>query len=159
MSGRKSRQKGQRGEREAAKVLSTLWGMEVVRGVQFSGSPDSPDLKGLTKIGLHPEVKRDETTISNKVQRLLNERCPVIGTYKNEKYVIFKVGGGGVKTLHRLPVISVTKSIYAAINQATNDSGPDLIPFVMSRRNRQPWYFIVKLSDFDEFQKKIEETR
>ena len=56
--GRPSRDKGKRGEREAAKALADLLGIEVRRGVQFQGGPDSPDVVGLP--GIHVEVKRTE---------------------------------------------------------------------------------------------------
>lgn len=57
--GRMSRQKGKRGEREAAAELGALLGCEARRGVQYQGGPDSPDvvLKGL---GIHVECKRVE---------------------------------------------------------------------------------------------------
>lgn len=56
--GRRSRDKGKRGEREAAKLLSEILNVPVVRGQQRKGGPDSPDVIGVT--GLHIEVKRSE---------------------------------------------------------------------------------------------------
>lgn len=53
-----SRQKGARGERELANYLRERGFEEARRGQQFSGSPDSPDVKGLP--GLHIEAKRVE---------------------------------------------------------------------------------------------------
>jgi len=52
-----SKQKGARGEREAAKYLRESWGIEdAKRGCQHAGGFDSPDIKhGLT--GYHIEVK------------------------------------------------------------------------------------------------------
>lgn len=57
--GRMSRQKGKRGEREAAAELGALLGCDARRGVQFQGGPDSPDvvLKG---VNIHVEAKRVE---------------------------------------------------------------------------------------------------
>ena len=49
-----SRQKGARGERQLAKKLSE-YGYECRRGVQYQGSPDSPDVIGLPN--LHIECK------------------------------------------------------------------------------------------------------
>lgn len=49
-----SRQKGARGERSFAKLLREH-GYEAERGVQYQGSPDSPDVVGLK--GIHIEVK------------------------------------------------------------------------------------------------------
>ena len=54
MSKINSRQKGARGERQLAKKLSE-YGYECKRGVQYQGSPDSPDVTGLA--GIHIECK------------------------------------------------------------------------------------------------------
>ncbi len=56
--GRASRDKGKRGEREAAAFLSQLMGCDARRGVQYQGGPDSPDVVGVP--GMHVEVKRTE---------------------------------------------------------------------------------------------------
>ncbi len=58
--GRMSRQKGKRGEREAAAELGALLGCDARRGVQYQGGPDSPDVV-LEGIALHVECKRTET--------------------------------------------------------------------------------------------------
>jgi hypothetical protein len=42
--GRMSRQKGKRGEREAAAELGQLLGVDARRGVQYQGGPESPDV-------------------------------------------------------------------------------------------------------------------
>lgn len=52
------REKGKRGEREAAKVLSEM-GIESRRGQQFSGSADSPNVVSALA-DIHIEVKRCE---------------------------------------------------------------------------------------------------
>jgi Holliday junction resolvase len=54
-----SRQKGKRGEREAAAELGALLGVDARRGVQYQGGPGSPDvvLKG---VAIHVEAKRTE---------------------------------------------------------------------------------------------------
>lgn len=58
--GRRSREKGKRGEREAArKVFIEVWGIPAHRGRQYRGSPDSPDVKHGIE-GAHCEVKWDE---------------------------------------------------------------------------------------------------
>ena len=57
--GMKSKRKGKVGERELAKELTRLFGVEASRGVQYQGSPDSPDVVGLP--GIHVECKRAET--------------------------------------------------------------------------------------------------
>lgn len=88
--GKKSRDKGKRGEREAAKLLSNLLGVEAKRGIQFQGSPESPDVSGLEDMGLHPEVKRDESTVSKAMYKALaqaahdsGERIPFVMSRRN----------------------------------------------------------------------------
>lgn len=58
--GRMSKQKGKRGEREAAAELGELLGCNARRGVQYQGSADSPDVV-LEGINIHVECKRTET--------------------------------------------------------------------------------------------------
>ena len=58
--GRKSRDKGKRGEREAATVLNQMLpGCNARRGVQFQGGTESPDVKH-DIAGIQFEVKRAE---------------------------------------------------------------------------------------------------
>lgn len=54
-----SRDKGKRGEREAAKVLADVLGCQAKRGVQYQGGTDSPDVVH-TIPDMHIEVKRCE---------------------------------------------------------------------------------------------------
>ena len=57
--GRRSREKGKRGEREAAAEIRRIFGTDASRGRQFQGGDDSPDI--VTGIaGVHFEVKRVE---------------------------------------------------------------------------------------------------
>jgi hypothetical protein len=57
--GRMSRQKGKRGEREAAAELGAILNVEARRGVQYQGGPDSPDVV-LPGVPIHVEAKRTE---------------------------------------------------------------------------------------------------
>ena len=58
--GLRSRNKGKRGEREAAAEIRRLFRVEACRGRQFAGSENSPDIR--TSIPrVHFEVKRAET--------------------------------------------------------------------------------------------------
>lgn len=57
--GKHSRDKGKRGEREAAALITRLFGVEAHRGRQYQGSDDSPDVKADLP-GVHWEVKRTE---------------------------------------------------------------------------------------------------
>ena len=56
--GKPSRDKGKRGEREAAGILSELFDVPVRRAQQYSGNAGTADLVGLP--GVHVEVKRRE---------------------------------------------------------------------------------------------------
>jgi len=57
--GRFSKAKGKRGERELASELCRVLGVSARRGMQFQGSPDSPDV--VTNIpNIHIECKRAE---------------------------------------------------------------------------------------------------
>lgn len=55
--GKKSKDKGARGERELAKALRKL-GFDARRGRQYAGGPNSPDVHGIP--GVHIECKRTE---------------------------------------------------------------------------------------------------
>ena len=55
---RRSRNKGKRGEREAAKELNRLFGLEARRAQQYCGEAGDADLIGIE--GIHVEVKRVE---------------------------------------------------------------------------------------------------
>jgi len=59
VSGSRSRNKGKRGERELARLL-TAEGFEARRGQQHRGGPDSPDVICPALPDLHFEVKRTE---------------------------------------------------------------------------------------------------
>lgn len=53
------RNKGKRGEREAAAEIRRLFGVEARRGRQYQGGDDSPDVVSAIA-GVHLEVKRTE---------------------------------------------------------------------------------------------------
>jgi hypothetical protein len=57
--GRASREKGKRGERQAAAELGGVLGVSARRGVQFQGGPDSPDV--VIEAAIHVEAKRVES--------------------------------------------------------------------------------------------------
>jgi hypothetical protein len=54
--GRAQRQKGKRGERQAAKAVSAALGVPARRGVQYKGGADSADIE-VDILGVHWEVK------------------------------------------------------------------------------------------------------
>jgi Holliday junction resolvase len=80
--GMRSRRKGAEGEREAAAELRRLFGIEARRGQQFSGSPESPDVRtDLEKV--HFEVKRCESlrlfaAMEQAIRDAGGERIPVV---------------------------------------------------------------------------------
>ncbi len=57
--GRKSKRKGAEGERELARELTRLFGVQARRGRQYSGGPESPDVASDIE-GTHWECKRCE---------------------------------------------------------------------------------------------------
>ena len=57
--GRRSRNKGKRGEREAAREIARVLGISARRGQQYAGGSDSPDVVTGCD-ALHIEVKRTE---------------------------------------------------------------------------------------------------
>jgi hypothetical protein len=58
--GLRSRNKGKRGEREAAAEIRRLFGVEARRGAQHCGGPDAPDIRTAIE-RVHFEVKRTES--------------------------------------------------------------------------------------------------
>ena len=56
--GKRSRDKGKRGELEAAEALRAI-GIDAARGCQFAGGEDSPDIRTAVP-DVHFEVKRTE---------------------------------------------------------------------------------------------------
>lgn len=87
MSGRKSRNKGKVGEREAAKLIADLFKVEARRGVQHAGGPDSPDIvTGIPDV--HFEVKRVEklnlyTAMDQAERDAGDDKIPVVLHRKN----------------------------------------------------------------------------
>ena len=76
--GKKSRDKGQRGERELAAELTRLFGVVARRGRQYHGGADSPDVvvdlpdihvevKRTEKLSLYPAMQQASTDAGNKV--------------------------------------------------------------------------------------------
>ena len=83
-----SRQKGCRGERMAAAAWVKEFGGHAERGVQRSGSPDSPDIKTDMQ-GIHIEVKNVEkgnpySWIEQSV-RDAGDNCPLVMHKRNNQ--------------------------------------------------------------------------
>lgn len=84
-----SKDKGKRGERELATLL-TENGFPAERGVQYSGSPDSPDVKCPSLDFIHWECKRTERLNVYKAMEQAHQdrgwnQVPVIAHRKNNK--------------------------------------------------------------------------
>ena len=83
-----SRQKGKRGEREAAAELAVVFGCEARRGVQYQGGPDSPDVV-LEGVAVHVEVKRTETlslyTATDQARHDAGGKVPLVLHRRNGK--------------------------------------------------------------------------
>jgi Holliday junction resolvase len=69
-----SRDKGKRGEREAARALQEHLGCNARRGVQFAGGPESPDVVHDVP-GVHVEVKYTEKLNVWKAMDQATEDC------------------------------------------------------------------------------------
>ena len=68
-----SKQKGNAGEREFASFLRSTLGILARRGVQYSGTPDSPDV--VTNTNIHFEVKRVEALNLSQAFAQANAEC------------------------------------------------------------------------------------
>ncbi|NLS96655.1 MAG: hypothetical protein GXX96_31350 [Planctomycetaceae bacterium] len=86
--GRKSRDKGAAGERELARELSRLLGVEARRGRQYHGGPGSPDV--VVEIPhVHLECKRTERLrLYEALEQAIadaGEKVPVVAHRQNHK--------------------------------------------------------------------------
>lgn len=153
------RNKGKRGEREAAKELSKYFGFEARRGVQYKGGPNSPDVV-LENAAIHVEVKRDESTMSQRIfKRMCVKRefgifCSEDGyalMFLNQNtpfYLATCVTGG-----YTLAGLKLTKAMKNAYRQSANDAPESSVPIVMTRRSNQGWVIYMKQSDLSKFSK------
>jgi len=86
--GRKSRNKGASGERELARELSRLFGIEARRGCQYHGGPGSPDVAADIP-GVHIECKRTERLrLYEALEQAIDdagEKVPVVMHRQNHK--------------------------------------------------------------------------
>ena len=87
-NGRRSRNKGARGELEFAHEMTRIYGIEARRGRQYHGGPGTPDVVvDLPKV--HFEVKRTETLSLYKAMEQAiadaGEDVPVVVHRRNHK--------------------------------------------------------------------------
>jgi len=92
MAGKFSRNKGANGERELAKEIARIFGVEAYRGRQYHGGSDAPDI--VTDLdGLHFECKRTEKlSIYPALEQSAGDcgdKIPVVAHRKNHKEWIF----------------------------------------------------------------------
>lgn len=110
----KSRNKGKRGEREAAAEIRRLFRTEACRGCQFAGGGDSPDIR--TAIPrVHFEVKRAETF---RIYDALNQAIADAG--ENIPIVLHRQNGRpwlAIVRLDDLPQLAVQLYLTLAQNQ------------------------------------------
>lgn len=83
--GRKSREKGKRGEREFARILRS-YGYTARRGQQYSGANGDADVVGLP--GIHIEVKRTERlslydALAQAIADARPEEMPIVAHRRN----------------------------------------------------------------------------
>jgi len=86
--GRTSREKGKRGEREAAAELGSLLGCTARRGVQYQGGHDSPDVV-LEGVNVHVEAKRVEAlnlyAALEQARQDAGDKVPMVWHRRNAK--------------------------------------------------------------------------
>ena len=83
-----AKKKGNAGEREFSKKFNEIFGTELRRGQQYSGTAESADVVGIE--GLHLEIKRTQNINLTKIMEICEFDCegkalPVIGHRKNFK--------------------------------------------------------------------------
>lgn len=86
--GSSQRQKGKRGERDAANALNRLFGIGAVRAAQTRGTKDSPDILCNIK-DLYIEVKfRERINIYDTIEKAdkeADDKIPIVLYRKNRK--------------------------------------------------------------------------
>ena len=116
-----SRQKGQRGEREAAAFL-TEQGFPARRGQQFAGSPDSPDVVCPFLKGVHFEVKRTQRTdlygwMAQAATDAGNKLPVVLHRRNNAEWLAI------IRAPDLLALLRDTNSLRVERNQQTREAG------------------------------------
>jgi len=132
-NGRKSKNKGARGERELASKLSELFGIEAHRGRQYAGGPGTPDV--ITDIdGIHFEVKRCESLSLYKAMDQsefdAKEKLPTVAHRRNHKDWLF------ICYLYDLPEIVSILSEYVEKKEERN-LGESIRVFLDNKRKEK----------------------
>lgn len=112
--GLKSRNKGKRGEREAAAAIRRLFRTEANRGCQYAGGEESPDIRTAI-VRVHFEVKRAETLrLYDALDQAIadaGENIPVILHKQNRQPWV------AIVRLEDLPQLAVQLYLTLAQNQ------------------------------------------
>lgn len=104
-----SRQKGARGEREWRDFLRENWDCpDAIRGVQYHGGPDSPDVRGGVP-GTHAEVKRVESlSLYKAMEQAVDDapegEVPYVAHRRNNKPWLVVVRAEDIERFARLIV-------------------------------------------------------
>ncbi len=150
--GRKSREKGKRGEREIAGILREHGYLEARRGVQYSGRTGAADVIGLP--GWHIEVKRVENfnliAAAEQAERdaQAGERWVVFYRPSRKPWLAalptetFEALAGGSEGWHTEAEKKISR-IYEALEKAQHTAGDNQRPAVHIRT-----YTIMYLDDF-----------
>ena len=115
--GRMSRQKGKRGEREAAAELGEILGCVARRGVQYQGGPDSPDVV-LDGVNIHVEAKRVEAlnlyaAVEQAKADAPSGAVPIVWHRKNGKKSIVIVETSELVALAKAVLMNATEGNWA----------------------------------------------
>lgn len=116
--GRMQRQKGKRGEREAAAELAVVFNCEARRGVQYQGGPDSPDVV-LQGVNVHVECKRTETL---NVYKALEQASEDAGEDKTPIVWHRRNGKRSVAIVHVDDLVTLAREIVATRAHAAMES-------------------------------------
>lgn len=128
MSGRMSKAKGARGEREAAAELGQLLGLPTGaahRGRQYQGGPDSPDVC-LEGVALHVEAKRVERlelypAIDQATRDAPRDAVPIVWHRRNLKASLVIVETARLVDLARVVLEAVERSAAEPATLAATD--------------------------------------
>ena len=120
MSGLRSRNRGKRGEREAAAHIAWLWNVRARRGRQYAGDPSAPDvvIQGAPQLWI--EVKlRESLNVASTFERVAKD-C------------------GSEPASARLTSDPCDDVVY---------TGFEPVPLLLHRRNRGEWLLTLRVSD------------
>lgn len=122
-----SKQKGKAGELEFAKWIRDNFKIPCIRGVQYAGNPDSPDVVAIQ--GLHLEIKRVEAiNIDKCMQQAIRDagpNVPVLAHRRNRQDWLITVRASDwikmSKLIHQIGVqLENQEACKAPVSEAAN---------------------------------------